>query len=735
MFKYKIMTMNNSSPVLLVTPPFTQLNTPYPSMMYLKGFLNTRGVPAVQVDLSLEVILAMFSSRGLTELFDRVGEQPLSKNGRRMYALRKEYVRTIDAVIAFLQGENRTLAYSICEEGFLPKAGRFEQEEDTEWAFGVLGMEDKARYLSTLYLEDLSDFLKETADEKFGFSRYAEHLGRSASSFDKLASELAESLSFTDRYLVDLLAEKMEIYHPDIVAVTIPFPGNLYSALRCGEWIKKHYPGVTVAMGGGFANTELRSLTDVRFFRYTDYLLLDDGELPLLRLIQHVRGDVGVSELARTFALRDDEVVYFNNTAAETISQGDVGVPDYAGLLLDRYISVIEIVNPMHKLWSDGRWNKLTLAHGCYWGKCSFCDGTLDYIRRYEPNDAKTIVDRMEQVTAQTGEGGFHFVDEAAPPVLLREMALEILRRRLTVVWWGNIRFERTFTADLCRLLKASGCIAVSGGVEVASERVLALINKGVTLPQLIRTARHFTDAGIMVHTYLMYGFPTETTRETIDSLEVVRQMFEHGLIQSGFWHRFAMTAHSPVGQSPEHFCTRVTEPPFGGFARNDVAFEDLKGGDHERLGDGLSHSLYNYMRGVGLDMPLQKWFDFKVPTPGVLPHFVEQQMEERESVDELLLRRLFWIGGEVELGTEIMKKGKMVLILHDISRDVELKMRKEEAVFMHDVLARVGVDAREAYLLKDLCRDYEAAVHEDFVPFWYGKEMLVIREYGLLLL
>ncbi len=729
------MIMNNSSPVLLVTPPFTQLNTPYPSMMYLKGFLNTRGIPTAQVDLSLEVILGIFSSRGLTELFEKAGEQSLSNNGKRIYALRKEYTRTIDAVIAFLQGKNRTLAYSICEESFLPRAGRFGQTEDMEWAFGMMGMEDKARYLATLYLEDLSDFLKESVDGNFGFSRYAEHLGRSASSFDELAAELAKPLSFTDRYLTGLLTEKMEAYHPDIVAVTIPFPGNLYSALRCGEWIKKHYPGVTVAMGGGFANTELRSLTDARFFAYTDYLLLDDGELPISRLIEHVRGGLDESGLVRTFMLQDGSVVYHDDVAAAIIPQREVGIPDYSGLFLDRYISVIEIINPMHKLWSDGRWNKLTLAHGCYWGKCSFCDGTLDYIRRYEPNEVKTIVDRMERMTEQTGEGGFHFVDEAAPPMLLREMALEILRRRLTVVWWGNIRFERAFTADLCRLLKASGCIAVSGGVEVASERVLALINKGVTLPQLIRTTDHFTRAGIMVHTYLMYGFPSETARETVDSLEVVRQMFERGLIQSGFWHRFAMTAHSPVGQAPGLFGTRVTGPPFGGFARNDVAFEDLEGGDHERLGDGLSHSLYNYMRGVGFDLPLQKWFDFKIPVSSVSPRFVEQQMEASESVENLYPRRLYWIGGEVEFGAEIVKKGKIVLTLHDTTRDIHLKIKKETAVFLHDIFSRISADVGEPYLLKDFCLDYETAIHEDFLSFWYGKEMQVLREYGLLLL
>ena len=358
--------MNVSPKVLLVTPPFTQLNTPYPAMMYLKGFLNTKGVDSVQVDLSLEVILEIFSSRGLHELFQQVAarEIRLSGNARRIFALQEEYERTIDAVMAFLQGRNRTLAYSICESYFLPRASRFEQEEDTEWAFGVMGLEDKARYLSTLYLEDLSDFLQETVDEHFGFSRYAEHLGRSASSFDELNAELAKPLTFTDHYLIRLLAGRMKEYRPEVVAITVPFPGNLYSALRCGEWIKVNYPEVTVAMGGGFANTELRSLTDVRFFHFTDYLLLDDGELPLVRLLEHVTGQIGDSDLVRTFCLRDGKVEFLNDESAGIIPQKESGWHDYTALLIDKYISVIEIVNPMHKLWSDGRWNKLTLATG-----------------------------------------------------------------------------------------------------------------------------------------------------------------------------------------------------------------------------------------------------------------------------------------------------------------------------------------------------------------------------------
>ena len=333
---------------------------------------------------------------------------------------------------------------------------------------------------------------------------------------------------------------------PKLVAISVPFPGNLYAALRCGQWLKANHPHIKIALGGGFANTELRSLSDARVFEFLDFISLDDGETPIEQLLKSINTSGSSETLKRTFTLEDGTVTYHNNQACTDYKQGDVGTPDYSDLLLHDYISAIEVVNPMHSLWSDGRWNKLTMAHGCYWGKCTFCDVSLDYIQRYEPLTAAILCDRIETIIAQTGQTGFHFVDEAAPPALMRSLALEIIRRKLVVSWWTNIRFEKSFTRELCLLLKASGCIAVSGGLEVASDRLLALIQKGITVAQVARVNKHFTEAGIMVHAYLMYGFPTQTAQETIDSLEMVRQLFAAGVLQSAFWHQFAMTAHSP---------------------------------------------------------------------------------------------------------------------------------------------------------------------------------------------
>ena len=708
------------------------------------------------MDLGIEVILTLFSKQGLTDLFDQIesSNQTLSENAQRIMALKDDYIHSIDAVILFLQGKNPTLSHLICQEGFLPEASRFAQLYDLDWAFGSMGTQDKAKHLATLYLEDLSDLIMECVDAHFGFSRYAERLARSANSFDELYAAMQAELTFIDKISLKILrgvfdfgfpisdfggvTPTSEIPHPKLIAITVPFPGNLYSALRCGQWIKKHYPDIKIAMGGGFANTELRSLTDARVFEFFDFITLDDGEAPLQNLIEHIEGKRPIELLKRTLTLVNGKVEYINNSFNKDYKQADVGTPDYSDLLLDQYISVIEIVNPMHRMWSDGRWNKLTMAHGCYWGKCTFCDISLDYIKLYEPVAANLLCDSIEELIAQSGQNGFHFVDEAAPPALMRSLALEIIRRKLTVSWWTNIRFEKSFTRDLCRLLKASGCIAISGGLEVASDRLLELIQKGVTVSQVAQVTRNFTEAGIMVHAYLMYGFPTQTAQETIDSLEMVRQMFEIGVLQSGFWHQFAMTAHSPVGMYPEKFGVKKETNAIGSFANNDIVHIDPKGADHDAFSYGFKKSLLNYMYGIGFELPLQDWFDFKVPRPKVPPQYIEHALIDDTIISLKPTAKIVWLGGKptVQYFTKTKKSQQFemaTLSFYDKKETFTLQISKAQADWLLHILPQLSPNNAEILTFQEVKADYEAAGLEDFELFWYNKPFNAMGDFGLL--
>lgn len=722
-------------PILLITPPFTQLNTPYPATAYLKGFLKTKGIPAFQADLGIEVTLEIFSKKGLARLFTEIDSNniELTENSQRILHMRDSYLQTIDEVVAFLQSKKPTLANRIAGRRFLPEASRFEQAEDLQWAFGNMGVQDKAKHLATLYLEDVSDLIKETVDEHFGFSRYAEKLGRSANSFDELHDALQKSYTFIDQILIELLKKKIHDIKPSLVALSVPFPGNLYSSLRCGQWIKQQYPTIKVAMGGGFANTELRSLTDPRVFEYYDFITLDDGERPIELLWEHIQGKRETSTLKRTFLRTNGKVEYINDSSCSDYKQSEIGTPDYSNLLLDQYISAIEIANPMHSLWSDGRWNKLTMAHGCYWGKCTFCDISLDYIKIYEPVAASLIVDRMEELIAQTGENGFHFVDEAAPPSLMKSVALEIIKRKLIVSWWTNVRFEKSFTRDLCLLLSASGCIAVSGGLEVASDRLLKLIDKGITVEQVAKVCRNFTESGIMVHAYLMYGFPTQTEQETIDSLEMVRQLFDTGVLKSGFWHLFTMTAHSPVGLAPSKFKVKKLNDKIGSFANNDILHIDPTGTNHDQFGFGLKKALLNFMHGACLDFPLQKWFDFPVPKTSVEPNVIRNAIAEPELVTNPNSKYI-WIGSNPSI--EIQQKSKkgqkwevMSITFQTLSGKLNISVDPARGNWLIDLLPKL----EQPLSIQKIKEGYEKSGFDHFELFWDNKPVNTLYKAGLL--
>jgi len=730
--------------ILLITPPFTQLNTPYPATVYLKGFLNTKNISSFQMDLGIEVILAIFSKESLKDIFNFAKEngEIVSENSQRIYALKNDYFKTIDAVIAFLQGKNQTLAQQICTGSFLPQAERFEQLDDLEWAFGAMGMQDKAKHLATLYLEDLSDFIKECVDENFGFSRYAERLGKSANSFNELHNTLQNETTYIDNITLKILDEKLQIIQPKLVCFSVPFPGNLYSAFRCAQFIKKTHPEIKIGMGGGFPNTELRSVSDSRVFDFYDYITLDDGELPIELLLSNTLNptseNINFNKFKRTFFKENNIVIYNNSSAKSDYKQSELGTPDYTDLLLKKYISVIEIANPMHSLWSDGRWNKLTMAHGCYWAKCTFCDVSLDYIKIYEPITAKLLVDRMEEIIAKTGENGFHFVDEAAPPKLMRALALEILKRNLVVTWWTNIRFEKSFTKNICLLLKASGCIAVSGGLEVASDRLLKLIDKGVTVEQVSQVTLNFTEANIMVHSYLMYGFPTQTVQETVDSLEMVRQLFELQIIQSGFWHQFALTTHSPIGLAPENYDV-VPDYKEITFANNDVDFIDDSGINHDEFSFGLKKSIFNFMHGIGFDLPLQDWFDFEIPPTNIQPYFIEDCLKPEDNLNIKASANIVWLGGEPFTNySSKTNRGKtrelIQLTFHDKIESFQISFEKEKGEWLLKILKQLAVQGNNSLTFSQLKEDFELQF-ENFELFWYTKPINTLRNFGLLVL
>jgi hypothetical protein len=624
----------------LLLPPLTQLNTPYPSIAYLNRHLRERGQPAELRDLGLELILRLFSRAGLTRLFDAIeaiADDGIPEPAWKALAARDSHERGVDAAVAFLQGRDRTLARRMLSQGGLPSGPRLEALDSRH--FGPNDVEDLARHRATLYLSDLADLVTATVDPGFALARYQHHLAEGPVPWGPIEARLGQT-TLPDA-LLDELVDGLPAPSagPWVVGLSVPFPGTLLGALRIGRRLRNR--GATVLMGGGYVSTELRSTALPELWTCVDHLVYDDGEEPLDRLLEWLQG--GPDRRLRTRSADGDHGMDHQSRGHTAVAWYGQGA---AGLRLPDYLQVVDSLNPAHRLWGDGRWNKATLAHGCYWRRCAFCDIDLDYIRRYEPANVSTLVDQLEEVVAATGTRGVHLVDEAAPPRLMRDLALELLARGHDWSWWGNIRFERSFTPDLCRLLSASGLVMVTGGLEVASDRLLVAMDKGITVSQAARSASAFQQAGVLVHAYLMYGFPSQTEQELVDAWEVVRQMLAEGLLSSAFWHRFVLTGHSGVNRDPAAYGVVPLPLPKGPLlATNDLPHRDLHGADPDPWDDPLARSLTTWMRGEGLDRPLQSWMERRMPSVSVGPGAVRAMLTAPVPTTPDDQLRLIWLG------------------------------------------------------------------------------------------
>ncbi|HEX7501041.1 MAG TPA: radical SAM protein, partial [Polyangia bacterium] len=382
--------------VLLVTPPMVQFNTAYPAVPCLAAFLRDKGHEVAQEDLSLALALRLFSPTGVSAVERALRRKFQGK--RRPASVRHFLVRAarIRAAIAdavlLLQGRAPNLATHFATASSLPEGPRFA---------ALRGLVDGetvdviARHRASLFLDEIADAVREGLDDRFELARYAEHLAADAAGFDPLARSLTRRPTLLDRWIDELAEVAFTAHRPRLVGLTVPFPGALYGAFRIARRMKALDPRIATVLGGGYVNTELRELGEPRVFDTFDYVTFDDGEIPLLRIVESleaVAAPKSPSTLVRTRIRQLGRVVACDDATAPHLRHRERPAPDFSKLATAGYIAMAESPNPMHRLWTERPWIKLALAHGCYWHRCAFCDTSLDYIRSYDPADAATIV-------------------------------------------------------------------------------------------------------------------------------------------------------------------------------------------------------------------------------------------------------------------------------------------------------------------------------------------------------
>lgn len=747
---------------LIIQPPLVQLNTPYPSGAYLLDFFNSlyeeKNVKGrvEWFDLSNSFFHKIFCKHGIAHIFNSTFEKALKLSSqyesqgddntafhlRRFISQKEFWINWIDEIIAIVCSSNskisgREFAHEFIRSAHVPRGMRVENflsnlNRDVST--------DDAQILSSLALADLADYITMVYDQNFALIRYAEHLATSTAEFSETIEGL-KAPSLNDFYK-PLLLEKIASYknEPTLYCISVPFPGCFESALFSADLIRKECgDNAIIIFGGGYVNTELREISEKGIFDYCHILSYDKGYGSYIRLFdEFINAACGIEDEKQCFNLKEAFESIFDSRKFYNFSylkNGSVIIPlekeneeykvlykkeheyirkitpDYSHIDFTKYPRLADDTNPMHRIWNDGAWLKAYIAHGCYWHRCAFCDTTLDYVKDYCLTDINSLYDSLCVQAEKTGVHGIHFVDEACPPVALQNFALKNMAvkssNKIPLTYWGNIRFEKTFDRDLADLLSAGGLTAVSAGIEIATGNGLSAVNKGTDMENIVNACCAFKEAGILIHSYMIFGFWSQSVQDLIDSMETLRQLFGAGLLDSAFWHKFTLTLHSTVyeeykkGKYPE---LKILPQKKTQFAKNDLHFEGEE--KSEKFSAPLNAALELWMHGEKLSKPVESYFPFKMPKPSIAKDYIASLIAKYEEnrdrkfhkiPEQGSKEKLVWLGG-VPLLLDSSDKSKMQICWSYMGELLYADIEKSKAHEVVNILETISAKNYDSF-------------------------------------
>ena len=747
---------------LIIQPPLVQLNTPYPSGAYLLDFFNSlyeeKNVKGrvEWFDLSNSFFHKIFCKHGIAHIFNSTFEKALKLSSqyesqgddntafhlRRFISQKEFWINWIDEIIAIVCSSNskisgREFAHEFIRSAHVPRGMRVENflsnlNRDVST--------DDAQILSSLALADLADYITMVYDQNFALIRYAEHLATSTAEFSETIEDL-KAPSLNDFYK-PLLLEKIASYknEPTLYCISVPFPGCFESALFSADLIRKECgDNAIIIFGGGYVNTELREISEKGIFDYCHILSYDKGYGSYIRLFdEFINAACGIEDEKQCFNLKEAFESIFDSRKFYNFSylkNGSVIIPlekeneeykvlykkeheyirkitpDYSHIDFTKYPRLADDTNPMHRIWNDGAWLKAYIAHGCYWHRCAFCDTTLDYVKDYCLTDINSLYDSLCVQAEKTGVHGIHFVDEACPPAALQNFALKNMAvkssNKIPLTYWGNIRFEKTFDRDLADLLSAGGLTAVSAGIEIATGNGLSAVNKGTDMENIVNACCAFKEAGILIHSYMIFGFWSQSVQDLIDSMETLRQLFEAGLLDSAFWHKFTLTLHSTVyeeykkGKYPE---LKILPQKKTQFAKNDLHFEGEE--KSEKFSAPLNAALELWMHGEKLSKPVESYFPFKMPKPSIAKDYIASLIAKYEENRDRKFHKIpeqgskekfVWLGG-VPLLLDSSDKSKMQICWSYMGELLYADIEKSKAHEVVNILETISAKNYDSF-------------------------------------
>ncbi|MCF6156367.1 MAG: B12-binding domain-containing radical SAM protein [Candidatus Brocadia sp.] len=514
--------VSHSRDVVLIFPPQWTPMQPYLSIPALTAYLQNHGISVNQCDLNLDFYEKLLSRGQLQPLcckLEQIFQQLNKKQSLRLEEQRYFYsiylIRSaFDEVISKIE---ETKDFFRSEENFFDLSKLSIQKSILNTAINIVNVSCRVE----LALDELCFPI-----DVESFEEIAKFISREENNF---------LLRFFQKQIEDLLTSKKYL----LAGISINDSSQLVPALTMTRWIKVHRPEIHITIGGNLLSRcidGLRNLPD--FFRnFADSVVIFEGEKPLLKLIQTIKNGKKLANVPNLIFLDCEKVVQTEMCQPEEINR--LPTPDFDGLKLDKYFAPFLIL-------------PILSSRGCYWGKCTFCDHSYIYREGFQQRDAEQVANDLRTLNIKYGTRYFSFSDEALSPSASRLISAKIIESKLDVSLLAQVRLETAFSDEICSLMSQAGIKMLFIGLESASLRIQKKIRKGINFDLAPTILKRFYEAGIMVHLFVIFGFPEETVEDSEETIDFILKNKDY--VFSVGASTFAIGRHSPISQNPSKY-------------------------------------------------------------------------------------------------------------------------------------------------------------------------------------
>lgn len=334
-----------------------------------------------------------------------------------------------------------------------------------------------------------------------------------------------------------------------LVGFSVNFTSQLPVALRMARLVRQACPDAVIVFGGtetcDVVKCAASSAVLWRVFADADLIVPGEGEGPLVAILDAIgRGD-GFDEL----------------TGVITRASAP-GLPRFS------YQDVSALPAPAYDVWDwDRYWSPEPVVlysptRGCYWNRCTFCDYGLNTDRPTSPSRERPVASVLSDLAAvSVFARTLYFAVDAMSPRYLRGLATALAEAPFGFRWSAELRLERTFPRrSVGELLSRAGCVAVAFGYESATQRILNLIDKGVSIENVPAILGELAQNGIGAQMMGFTGFPSETGTEARATYEFLHQHAD--LWTTAGIEEFALTPGSIVARRAQDFGIELLSGP-----------------------------------------------------------------------------------------------------------------------------------------------------------------------------